>query len=92
MSIIVDGRVIRTYPKSDASSEQDRREENLWAAMMALEAARTSPFPAPYGKWQAWMMTCLNPIAAHFEVDSDAVLALWAGHYGVGLPVQGEPP
>jgi hypothetical protein len=33
--------------------------------------------------WQDWLMYLVKPIADHFEVEKDALLALWVSHYGI---------
>jgi len=87
--LIVDGLAVSTpYERSNASRPKDRREEDTWAAMEALEKARQMKYAAHHGTWQAWVMCCVKPIAAYYQVDVDDVLTLWGRHYGPSLALE----
>lgn len=77
--------------KSDAGSEKDRQEENVLHAAQSLwtltrpDMWDTSPARHDFLSWQQAMMTLLKPLSRHFEVDDEAVMELWARHYGPSL-------
>ena len=90
--LVIAGHAFPVRARSDAPTEEGRREENLhFAACDSLEELRKVKVP-PYFRenctvdtWQSWLMFLLPRVAKHFEVDREELAYTWAKHYGVGL-------
>lgn len=88
-TIMIHGCPFAADLRSDATTEETRRDEDLhFAARDTLERIRTSKTrPVGYedAPWQGMLMLAYKPVAQFYGVDPNALLKVWTAHYGPGI-------